>query len=651
VLRSFGRVVKSGLHTVFMRRESMLNNARWIIAGLTVCTLGCLCLIPPIPAQEQPDEAKQGRGKAAPLRFDYVGYRAARWEQEKVMEPQNERPNRGGLANVYFTNVSEKPVSLRFWRLNGEDASYYRLGGFIAWDRLLKGTIAPGEMTVLEIDGISEDFAPGKPFRFGYVGHDWRSKGTVRSVLKEDTAEISYIRVLPGMKEVEIHVRHTGEETIGLESVEIVGVETKNERWRTRKLAGPSHAIARLETESPITPSQLLIVKLTVKSGDRTREVYAHRRAFEDWFPIGTWSSEPDKLTILRHHHIETIIKGGRADDPFYSKDAERYGLRTIVPVGVTPDVDTIRSLGAHPVVACWMLTDEPDWSDTPTAILMSDTITRQYNSTKPTFVTLCRNVKFFEYASIVDIPCMDHYSVTAPSSSRWPKPYGTRLEETAYYTRDLKAASEPKPIWIWSQGIASWEERPKRPVPTPDEFAAQLILNLGRGAKGILWFNFELDMGEKYPDTRDAIRNWGRVLRVMRDDLIGSEPVDAKVQAPSKVDVAPLVAWDKLILAVTNLDYEISDTAYPWRAAKNVNMSVDLPEWIHPEMALVVAPEGIKPLPVRVSSGRVEVPIGDLKVCQLVVLCNDANDLRRYEERYQQALADEQRGAVDGRQ
>jgi len=621
------------------RRSASSSNA----IPARVVAIVCLGLWSCSVAQGAVADVERSRQRGA-LRFDYVGYRPARWEQEKVFEPQNERPNRGGLIHVYFTNTSERPVGLRHWRLNGKHDSYYRLGGYLAWDRLLTSTIPPGGMGVLEINGVSDDFAPGKLFRLGYIDRSWRPAGSVSTKLTEDPIQISYIRVLPGMDEIEVHVRNKSDEIVALESVEIVGVETQDVSWVSRKLDGPSHSIARVKLKEAVSPSALLIVKLTVTSDGVERTIYAHRRAFEDWFPIGTWSSQPDRLAVLRHHHIETIVKGGRGDDEFYSKEAARYGFRTMVPSGSYPDVDMIRNLGDHPAVACWMITDEPDWSQTPAHILVADEITRRYNSTKPTFVTLCRNVKFFEYASIVDIPCMDHYCVTAPTSSKWPKRYGTRLEETAYYTRDLKAASEPKPIWIWTQGIASWEERPKRPVPTPHELAAQLLLNVGRGAKGILWFNFELDVGEKYPDTMEAIRRWGRVLRLVRDDLLAAEPVEANVRASDTIDVAPLASWDKLILAVTNLDYEIHDTAYPWTTAKDVKISLDLPKWVRPATALAIEPDGITKVAYEVNGRRIKLALGDLHVCRLIVLANDANAEQVYKKRYQQVLEDERR-------
>jgi len=268
----------------------------------------------------------------------------------------------------------------------------------------------------------------------------------------------------------------------------------------------------------------------------------------------------------------------------------------------------------------------------------------RAYDSTLPTFVTLCRNVKFFEYAPIADIPCMDHYCVTAPTSSVWPKRYGTRLEETAYYTRDLKEASEPKPVWVWSQAIADWDQRPKRPVPTPNELAAQLMLNLSRGAKGILWFNFDEEVAQRYPDVLEAMGRWGRVLRMARGDLLAAEPVQAKVEAPEKVDAAALACWDRLVIALTNCDYEIHDEAYPFRPKKDVRCAVKLPPWLEPKAALALDPDGPRPVPFEVDDGRVKVSAGDIEACRLIVLANDPAAEAAYEAEFARALEDERR-------
>ncbi len=103
------------------------------------------------------------------LRFDYLDYRPARYEREKVFEPQDEQPNKGGIVRLYYTNDSDKPVSLSFWRLNGEDESFWKLSPGLAWSRMLADPLAPGESGVLEFDGTSEDFAAGQKFEFVWI--------------------------------------------------------------------------------------------------------------------------------------------------------------------------------------------------------------------------------------------------------------------------------------------------------------------------------------------------------------------------------------------------------------------------------------------------------------------------------------------------
>jgi hypothetical protein len=290
------------------------------------------------------------------------------------------------------------------------------------------------------------------------------------------------------------------------------------------------------------------------------------------------------------------------------------------------------------------MIQDEPDWNKTSQMIFTSAEMTHKYNSTKPSMITFCRNVKFCEYAFIVDIPCHDHYSVTAPSTSTWPERYGTRLEETAYYTRDLKYASYPKPIWVWSQGIFNWDERPKRPVPTPDELAAQLMLNLGRGAKGILWFTFKKSVGEKYPDLRKAIQGWGRVMELLRDDWLGSEPINADVQAPENIDVAVLTGWDKLIVIVFNQDYEIHDQAYPWKAASNLSISFNAPSWIKPNALLEISPDGISNHQFITNNNRLTIPIDNLHVTRTFVFVNKPTAQQDLRQKFTEIVKSESR-------
>jgi hypothetical protein len=580
------------------------------------------------------------------VRFEYVGYRPAEWESDKVREIDNERPNLGGWVTVYFTNTSEDPLQLAFYRLNGEDESTWRLGSFIAWDRLSSETLSPGETGFLEISGLTEDFAPGHPFHFSWVGRSrWMPVGKVETSLVEDPLQISLIRFLPDLKTAEIHIRYDGQGEVDIANAEILGREARTFEAVGGHLEGPDHAIVRLTYNEPLAHLENAIAKVVVEENGHRRNIFSHRRIFPDEFPIGTWGIEEGREAIYRQHHIDTCVQGSNPGANFFQGADEKFGLNAMVHTGVVPDIDGLRGLAAEDSVLCWMIQDEPDWSATPQRMVLAEEITRHYNNTKPTFITLCRNVKFFEYAQIPDIPCHDHYCVAAPSSSKWPERYGTHLEETAYYTRDLKRASEPKPVWVWSQGVHEWDGRIKMPLPTPEELTAQLWFNVGRGAKGIIWFTFDLEMGEKYPATRKAVQESGRILRLLREDLLGAEPLILPATSPEKVDVAILASWDKAIVFVINQDYDIDPHAYKWRPKEKVKISLQLPDWLEPQSFIELTGEGPRALAGEASSrGKVDLNLDHLEVNRVFVLDNAAGALDTYRAEYEEIVADESR-------
>ncbi|MCP4643714.1 MAG: hypothetical protein GY851_24925 [bacterium] len=615
--------------------------------AIVLVSLGCVLILASTEAYGQAAQVgmdRQARGSDK-LLLEHVHYRPARWETEKVTEYENEFPNQGGLLYFYLSNVHDAPINLRFWQFNGHDESYWLLNHFIAWHRLYDHHLEPGQSTVLEIDAISKDFALETEFKFRLVESTWRPCLRAEGVLREDPVNVSYIRVLPNMQDLELHLRYQGKPRVTFTDAAILGRDIAEVQWRGQELGGPGTAIARIKLSEPVPTSTLLIARVGFKTKDGERSVCAHRRAFPEFFPIGTWGGNPKHEEFLARDHVDTQVKGGSRNDAFFGESAAKYGLHALVHTGEPVNVDMVRDLSGHPNVTCWMLRDEPDWSLDPQIILFCDTTVRKYDSTIPTFVNLCRNAKYFEYAPIGDIPGHDHYCVSAPSSSKWPHRYGTYLEETGYYTRDLKYASEPKPIWVWSQGNhGGWGERPKRPLPTPEELGAQLVLNIGRGANGILWFTYNHEMSEKYPETRESMRGWNRVMAVLRDDFLACEPADLKIKAPEKVDVAALVGWDAVVLCITNLNYEIHPEAYPFETQRDVTIKVDLPDWVKPKAALHVAGDGVHDVGFKARGGSATVTLDALVDGAIIVLATDPDAGAAYRAHYEKLLADETR-------
>jgi len=621
-------------------RESVTGSREtccYMALQLAVCMLYLAGFLTPCTAQpEGSEEVNEG----LPVEIQYMAFRPARWEEKALTEAVNERRNKGGLVFVYYTNTSDKPVRLREWFMNGREAGHFRLSYDIAWDRRYTETIQPGETTVTEICGVSEDFQTGKSASFGILGRNWQPVARQTGSFQEEEVRISSMVIDSSLNKIRLHIRNLTGNQIRIRSVSVEGRE-ESEHWLSSdRLERNGHVIAHLGLLKSLAPGELVIVRAELEVEGEITSVYSHRNAYADYFPNGTWGIKEEQFDDARRHHLNTMVRGGRSTDPFFSSDYLSTGLKVLPHTGIYPDVEMIRDLEDHPAVACWYLQDEPDWNKTPQLVMACNTMTRQLSEKKPTLLTLCRNVKFFEYAFIPDIACQDHYSVTAPSSSKWPFTYGTRLEETGYYTADLKYASEPKPVWVWTQGLHLWDERPKLPLPSPDELGAQLFFNLGRGAKGNLWFTFRDNAGRMYPETRKALQAFSRLVRLLEKDLLLSDPYHGDRSASASIDVASLVSADKMILFLTNTDYEIRDTAYRWRDARDVEVNLEIPDWFVPEEAFEADPcTGIKTISWKPGQKEISLVIPEIHMGKVVVFSNRKGTAEAYAKHFSSML------------
>ena len=607
-------------------------------ALLLALFLSCIAgYFTPCSAQGEGSDLKNDR---PPLEIRYMAYRPAVWEEKELMEEVNERRNKGGLVFVYYTNTSDNPVHLREWFMNGREAGNYRLAYDIAWDRSYSETIQPGQTAVTEICGVSEDFQTGKSANFGILGRNWLPVALQTGSFQEEEVRISSMVIDSSLKKITLHIRNLTGKPFRIRSVSVEGREKELQWLSSDHLEGNGHVVAQLGLRDSLAAGEPVIAKLELEEEGKISSVYSHRNAYADYFPNGTWGIKEEQYEDAQRHHLNTMVRGGRSTDPFFSSDFLSTGLKAMPHTGIYPNVEMIRDLEDHPAVACWYLQDEPDWNKTPQLVMACNTMTRQLSVKKPTLLTLCRNVKFFEFAFIPDIPVHDHYSVTAPTTSKWPHEYGTRLEETGYYTADLKHASEPKPVWAWTQGLHLWDERPKLPLPSPDELGAQLFFNLGRGAKGNLWFTFRENAGRMYPETRKALQVCSRLIRLLEKDLLHSDPYHGARYASTAIDVAPLISADKMILFLTNTDYEIRDTAYRWNDARDVEIRLEIPDWFVPEEAFEVDPHaGINNISWSQGQKEISFLIPEIHMGKVLVFSRQAGTAEEYSKRFSSLL------------
>jgi hypothetical protein len=137
-------------------------------------------------------------------------------------------------------------------------------------------------------------------------------------------------------------------------------------------------------------------------------------------------------------------------------------------------------------------------------------------------------------------------------------------------------------------------------------------------------------------------MRMWGRVMCLLRQDFLASDPALMAVKAPEKIDVAPLASRDKLLLCLFNTDYDVDPQAYPWREKKDVKITVELPSWINPAAALRITPEGVIPADLKMSGREATISMDSLRVCDIIMLPNAADAKEKLDAAFKQIVADE---------
>jgi hypothetical protein len=337
--------------------------------------------------------------QSLPIQVQYMALRPAKWEEKALTEEVNEKRNVGGLVFVYYTNTTAAPVELREWYLNKKDNGYWRMAGDIAWDRQYTNSVQPGQTTVLEISGVSDAFQVGKPAEFALLGSNWQPVAYQTGVFEKEEARITSIVFDSSLTQLTIHLRNLSEKDFKINALTVEGNENEKLWLSDIRVDKNGHIIAKLKLKQAFNPGDLCILKCVMEVNGQTKTLYSHSNAYADYFPNGTWGVNKNQYEDAEKHHLNTMVYNGKSTDEFYSTDYKRTGIKAMLHTGIYPDIDLIRDLENHPAVACWYLQDEPDWTQTPQLMMGCNQMTKKYSVKKPSLITLCRNVKFFEYA------------------------------------------------------------------------------------------------------------------------------------------------------------------------------------------------------------------------------------------------------------
>jgi len=423
-----------------------------------------------------------------------------------------------------------------------------------------------------------------------------------------------------------------------------------------------------------VRPRDLAVIEVTAQDvSGRAVRVLRACTLLQPRFPIGVWQNS----TAFRTHEYREELRELRIDCPFIGLDllpksedldfasfTEKYGFRpmwnprpfqvdeeSLMVTFTEENLDFMKRFGSHERIIAFNSAEEPDhsknlaqgYSNSLKVMLITEAL-RQVAPAHPITGTLCVNRKYHEYTPLFDIAIMDAYRVGAPSTDSWPFLWGNYIETVHPYTWDLKANAEPSPVWVWAQGIHCWGERLiankdfGRPIPSAHEARSQLYLQLGAGAKGVLWFQHipldsflnnyrnKLTQGDgailarasqlqdkieeglafyerAWHELRETMRSCNLEMCLLRPLLSRGDPYPhiwvSTSSQPKRLFVSAIASLDGMVLYAVNLDYDFDPKGYRFHEQRDVTLSFKIPGWIRDiEKAWLVAGEEFTGMP-----------------------------------------------------
>lgn len=350
-------------------------------------------------------------------------------------------------------------------------------------------------------------------------------------------------------------------------------------------------------------------------------------RDYLDTFAVAGQSSgqAPDAwLEDCRRHYIDTLVPdyvncGG---DPTI---AARFGFAVI------PYARHVARYANHPAIGAWYFADEPGREPIADVRTRFEAI-RAADRTRPIVVTINPPVwpRAVDY-DLVDVGYQDTYPVPA-------EPLDTIAANVALYSRLLA----PKPVCFIPQCFriapnlsAGWCR-----FPTPAEERFMVLMSLAAGARGEIYFAYNVEPSEpvegcgisKAPEARALWAEIGRInleLRTLAPLLAQSCVLDR--QRVGDIETARLaLGRDTMAAILLNHDYEYTRETFASHPKENLSIPLLAPRWLAVRDAFAVTPDGLRPLPYTDGAVRLE----RLEAGAIVVLSADSGLRERLQAR-----------------
>ncbi len=564
----------------------------------------------------------------------------------KVLEMAPSLRQLGGTFWVYLYNTKRRPENISALSLNNQPLEALSNGRGVNWFRVEPEPIPVNGLTLLIIN-LQASLLQRAPLRLELI---LSGKERVVYELMPEPSPLTLAYAFLEGRTLKVVVRNDDPERAW--TIERLRISGRTLRFRTPLTLLEPGELTFLTATLPTQPLpyQSLPLQVDARAERQTTMTGGLVRPLVRHFPLGAWRTQVwednDEMERWLTRGFDTFVMSA-SNDPSeterraFEQACPQKGVKALVFSGFPrPATRFIERHKENPHIITYMIKDEPDWAEPeqfdgwhlPTLCERVAKVFRDRAITPPVYLNLARSRRFGEFATIPDIACYDAYRVGAPMPDLSPHKWGNRLELAGTYTEDLRANCEPLPFWVWAQGAHTWDERVwvdgqlGRACPTPEEIRTQLWFQLGRGAKGVLWFiGFDEAAFRRYytraedlpqfkhlPEAerarlveqfvahgREAFEEQARLnrfLQPLRERLLTMDwqPNGGRVVSatnPQKLDVSVLVGERALAVWLTNYDYEMTPQAYRFKAQKAIEVLIFLPRWLNPKRAIFRAP------------------------------------------------------------
>jgi hypothetical protein len=539
--------------------------------------------------------------------------------------------DRGGVLYAFVRNRSSRTVEIAEALVDGVTAP----SGTIRWWRAWPSRLDPGQVSTVTVKGTRQPLAEGSRPRLELRD----SSGILLSepvLCQTPQARLTAVHCVDERRKLQLYVRNEGTETVEIANVLVGGFDYTQRS--SSALGGPlppgGMDITTVDLGSQLPSGAPLAIRLRLRwASGRIEYAGAGLRAFDPWFPLGTWDSrmtrEPSAQRFFRAIGGDLYTGGS---DPSRQQDAyARFGLRNLVSKRISDsEVDHayLQANGASPAIGAWRVAEEPDLGNQQTSTECAALNLGYWEEapTKPTFLNAANANAFGEFGPIADIAATDHYvGYDAPTTI--PLTWITRaadVEEALWYAEHLKRNVEPRPVWVWSQlASGAWGTQPTAYF-VDVQFWSQILA----GAKGILWFKYGHGY-ESDPQYAPAVAEAGRLARMLapiRDLLLDTEVAGAVASTQPRVEARLLAGRRACVVAAVNVNYQATTpplSSFLATALSGVSplhpdyvvarldgeFEVEVPAWVAPDEVWQVTPGGLVPAAHRRSGNTITIP------------------------------------------